>query len=553
MNIVSQSYNLSPLTNSIAGYVGADSGISFNAAVRTLHPDAIASKLDKDIIPGMKTTSLPPNTPGSTPGSVLHSEITLPPREQCYQYVSRYFDEVHCLYWLYSSEQFHTRLEHTYSSRSPATASWICSLYSIFALGCQNSTDASPSIDGYSSSDWLAMAKGLISRVCDEADLDSIRALILLALALQSHCFSNNAYLHAGTAVRIGFSLGLHVDKYSISHGYVEKEHARRIWWTLYIYDQEVALRTGKPCAIAAYGLAWQPPLPSENVLNPGANTPAGYLEVSASLTQLTKTTSQTLYVEPLSGAKKLLSPKVAAILSSLQAWANGVPSHLSRTTHVAPSHKRSVALLHVRYWSVVILATRPFLLCSVLRQEQLGDTQKKKCYDELSHICVDAAQNSLTVLQMMGDEGLLSSLIPAEFNYILELVQIFLTAFARDQSDQHIFKVRTCLAILKSMDDIGWTQKARPEVINQLRESGVLDEGSDYATSMQDFTNFLTGGETSVDAYDIIFQGHQTDGQSLGYQSLALAEMDFGDTAASEELLQQISSLSRMPQFVTP
>lgn len=321
---------------------------------------------------------------------------------------------------------------------------------------------------------------------------------------MQSHVFSNNAYLHAGTAVRIAFSLGLHVDKYSISHGYVEKEHARRIWWTLYIYDQEVALRTGKPCAIAAYDPAWQPPLPSEQVLNPGPHTPSGFLEVSTRLTQLTKLTSQVLYVEPLSGGKKLLSSKVTEILSSLREWANNVPSHLSRTTHVAPSHRRSVALLQVRYWSVVILTTRPFLLCSVLRQDQLTNKQKKKCYDELSNTCIDAAQSSLSVLQMMGEEGLLSSLIPSEFNYILELVQIFLISFARDQSEQHIYKVRTCLIILKSMDDIGWTQKARPEVINQLRECGVLDEGSDYATSMQDFTNFLTGAENPLDAYDM-------------------------------------------------
>lgn len=165
-------------------YIGADSGISFNAAVRSLHPDSLASKVDKDIIPGMKTASLPPTTPESTPGSVPHTEIQLPPRELCFQYVSRYFDEVHCLYWLYSSEQFHTRLEHTYSYRMPATASWICSLYAIFAMGSLNSTNASHSINGKSSSEWLAMAKGLVSRVCDEADLDSVRALILLVRRL---------------------------------------------------------------------------------------------------------------------------------------------------------------------------------------------------------------------------------------------------------------------------------------------------------------------------------------------------------------------------------
>lgn len=49
------------------------------------------------------------------------------------------------------------------------------------------------------------------------------------------------------------------------------------------------------------------------------------------------------------------------------------------------------------------------------------------------------------------------------------------------------------------------------------------------------------------------IFAGQQPDGNGIGYQSQALAEMDFDDTAASEELLQQISDLSGMSQFVTP
>jgi hypothetical protein len=167
-------------------YIGADSGISFNAAVRSLHPDSIASKVDKDIIPGMKTTSLPPATPESTPGSVPCGEIHLPSRNLCFRYVSRYFDEVHCLYWLYSSEQFHTRLEHTYANHAPSSASWICSLYSIIAMGSLNVSESSTSIDGRNSGEWLALAKGLVSRVCDEADLDSVRALILLVRTIST-------------------------------------------------------------------------------------------------------------------------------------------------------------------------------------------------------------------------------------------------------------------------------------------------------------------------------------------------------------------------------
>ena len=105
-------------------YIGADSGISFNAAVRYLKPDSLAAKLDIDVIPGMKTTALPPATSESSPGDQVHpTEIQLPPRDLCLEYVAKYFEEVHCLYWLYSSEQFHTRLENTYSRREPVSAS----------------------------------------------------------------------------------------------------------------------------------------------------------------------------------------------------------------------------------------------------------------------------------------------------------------------------------------------------------------------------------------------------------------------------------------------
>lgn len=84
------------------------------------------------------------------------------------------------------------------------------------------------------------------------------------ALALQGHCFSNNAYLHAGLAARVAFSLGLHVDKYSLSHGVVDTEHARAIWWSLYNFDQEIALRTGKPCSISEFLISSPPEFPSE-------------------------------------------------------------------------------------------------------------------------------------------------------------------------------------------------------------------------------------------------------------------------------------------------
>jgi len=162
-----------------------------------------------------------------------------------------------------------------------ASASWLCSLYSIFALGSAGTSEEGAVASAYlardsgslvssdprSSKDYLALAKSLVPRVCDEADVDSVQALSVLSLALQTSCFRTTSYLYVGLAVRIAFSLGLHRDK---SHLYprspVEKEYARRVWWTLYLLDQEIAIYTGNCSAINEEGTGLTTPLPSEQV-----------------------------------------------------------------------------------------------------------------------------------------------------------------------------------------------------------------------------------------------------------------------------------------------
>ena len=482
-------------------YMGGESGVAFNAAVRRLQPNAALTKPDHDIIPPLRTTQMPPATPESSNGSVPGTDVHLPPREICFEYISRYFKEVHSIFEIFSIEQFHTQLDDTYSGQAYVSASSLCSLYCIFALGRQSMGSEDLPSDATASVDYLVMAKALLARVCDEAEMDSIRALILLSLSLQSHCFFNAAYLHIGTAVRIAFSLGLHVDKFPVSRGHVQREHARRLWWTLYNLDSAMALANGKP----SYEVQSQTPLPSEEFFNQPSQ-PNGYLGVAKQLTSLLKTISQVLYIEPLSSSEQLLSPRVAAVLRDLQIWANNMPSHLYGTTHVAPLHKRAIALLHVRYQHAIILATRPFLLASVLCRERLRPLQKQQCYERLSSICLEAAQSSLDVLKMMGEEELLSSLMPGEFNFLLELVQVFLIADSKNKATHHyVDRVKACVAILLVLPDHGWTRKARPEVMSQLRDFGILQQETFDTEPLQEYSALFGNDMSShVDAYDL-------------------------------------------------
>lgn len=87
------------------------------------------------------------------------------------------------------------------------------------------------------------------------------------ALALQSNGYLNSAYLQIGTAARIAFSLGLRLDKYSSSDSLVSRAYARRLWWTLFLFDHDISLQMGKPCMSGSSDAChWRPPLPSEQV-----------------------------------------------------------------------------------------------------------------------------------------------------------------------------------------------------------------------------------------------------------------------------------------------
>ncbi|KAI1010528.1 hypothetical protein LB503_004902 [Fusarium chuoi] len=192
-------------------YMGAESGASFNSAVRSwmlrMGAGTRSKEKDKDKIPGML--------------------------------------KVHCLYWIYSAESFYTRLETTYSGdNGQMTASWLCSLHGIVALCASCEPSPNGLVNGQRAHDSLEMAKSLVTR---------------------SNGFTNSAYLHIGLAVRIAFSLGLHLDKYSTKSGVVSQAHARRLWWTLYLVDQDLSLALGKPSMNSPPNeTSWKPPLPSE-------------------------------------------------------------------------------------------------------------------------------------------------------------------------------------------------------------------------------------------------------------------------------------------------
>jgi len=75
-----------------------------------------------------------------------------------------------------------------------------------------------------------------------------------------------SSYLYMGASIQIAYSLGLHRDQAPESASSMDREQNRRIWWTLFMLDLEIASRGGSPTLIDERHLKITTPLPSEQV-----------------------------------------------------------------------------------------------------------------------------------------------------------------------------------------------------------------------------------------------------------------------------------------------
>ncbi|KAH5036335.1 hypothetical protein HBI62_036200 [Parastagonospora nodorum] len=460
-------------------YVGAHSEIPFNAAVVTLG----LSRKNPSIIPTPRVGQYPPALPAPSP-STDSGEVEpyyLPTRKLCDIYVSRFLEDVHSTHWLYPVETLLRRIGDTYLEPPPSlSSSWMCSLYCIFAIGAANYTgsngnppplDWPAASDQKTSEDYMALAKQLIPAVYDEADVDSIRAMTIMSIALENLCSRVSAYLYIGAAIQIAFSLGLHRDQIPETGTAIDREQNRRIWWTLFMLDQELASRSGTPHLIDERFTKVTAPASSEQMLYPGLHTPLGWQDTSVSLCRLKREITQAVYTERL--ANSISFSTVSNSLLLLQKWYRQMPAHLKYDVPAPPTHKRAVACLHLQYWSAIILLTRPFILYLVIKSKALPPS-KKIWFERMGKICIDAAQKSIAILQHMSDDATLSSLTAFDSTCILRLIVIFLLSYAHTRTPQYSNHIVTCMRLIRGMEQIGFTKMVTEETPGRLVDCGV-------------------------------------------------------------------------------
>jgi hypothetical protein len=330
---------------------------------------------------------------------------------------------------------------------------------------------------------------------------------------METLCSRVSAYLYMGASVQMAYSLGLHRDQLAETGTSLEREQNRRIWWTLFFLDQELASRGGSPNIIDERYTKVTTPMSSEQVCtidprssyfgrySPRSDTEsrstyasgvASYLRVTLStkarnhsscLHRTVRNASvQYLWEQALtwyivsSSANSISFSTISNSLLLLQKWYRQIPCHLKHDIPTPPTHKRAVAVLHLHYWGTTILLTRPFLLYLVIKHNTLA-SNKKIWFERMGRICIDAAQKSVAILQHMAADGMLSSLTASDSTCVLRLIMVFVLAYTHTRTSQYSNHIETCIRLSKGMEQIGFTKMVAEETPGRLADLGISEK----------------------------------------------------------------------------
>ncbi|CAK7201375.1 hypothetical protein SEUCBS139899_004079 [Sporothrix eucalyptigena] len=337
---------------------------------------------------------------------------------------------------------------------------------------------------------WWHQAQALLPKVLFTSSMTSVQALMLTALHLHNNNSRDVCWTLTGAAVRIGFAIGLHRDDVvettpliaassetntttnSSSMTPVSRELRKRVWWTLYAFEQLQVSSHDRPSAIDStkHRLAGTP---RETILDMGAHNPPEYVVWSNRLVALLGSACRTLpdtaqLDETTSDkASQLMGPlsPAAGLLRDLTRWNTTLPRHLSADLIDAmpPSFQRPLLLLHVQFNYVSALVSRYALLSrftAVSKRDPLVEPMLS-----MSDVCIQSGRHSCELLLKLDAVGGFNALTWMDVYYLYSSVLIVVLALVCEASQRTAAKETTAAGTAAAATTTTSSSKALAEL----------------------------------------------------------------------------------------
>lgn len=359
---------------------------------------AVPALLDKDEVKSIQEPSHPSPGDCASPSESV-KEIDGPVLDAL---IDSYFDVIHSDFPVLHEASFRESYEIWVASSDTPDPAWFCGLLCVLILARRIAPFDIPEA---AEKQWWRHAQKLLPTVFFTSNMFAVQALMLTALHLHNTSHRDACWNLTGTAVRIGFAIGLHRDDVKHSQSPLVRELRKQLWWTLYAFEQMQVSSYDRPSAImnTSSTVAY----PNERIVGVAGHCPQDLLKWSQRLALLLgsacKALDPTGHASDDDSYSRPLSP-TAGILRDLNRWKESLPPHLSLgiADSLAPSSQRPLLLLHAQYYYTIVLVSRSALL---RRATLLGKNPNEilpRPMVTVSETCIDAGRGLGRILHKL-------------------------------------------------------------------------------------------------------------------------------------------------------
>ncbi|KAI0010100.1 hypothetical protein F4779DRAFT_329306 [Xylariaceae sp. FL0662B] len=406
------------------------------------------------------------------------SEVELPPREQGDACVGAFFHDVHPNFILFHRPTFQLAYETLWRSweahrdgnadegmkQMSVSVGWLVCLYMIFVLGSRSLPQTRDLLEFQRK--WIGKIDELPS-LLSTSSLPNVCAYMLLSLYYHHTNDRTSAWMFHGAACRLAIALGMHRESVSSSFDTLQSNVRKRVWWTMYTYEQFLCCSLGRPSAIDDREV--DVGIPDEGLLD-GDILPRGYWEHASQLTMLLAAVRRGIFDPGINLAN--MYRRALEFLEPLAAWEEHIPKGLRpravESFNGNVNQYRSVLLLHVRYQHALSFSTRPFLLKVV--ESKAGEEPDATKMVALGQVCLTASMRSSALLIDMWRAGCLDGVSWFDIYYAYLASMVIILALFSPKS---------------LVQDEGDSKVPRPQLIQKYTTAEMKDRVSELCRMM--------------------------------------------------------------------
>jgi hypothetical protein len=492
-----ESLSLLPDQQGQVQYIGPSSSFSFHVKLRTLCGQGTPRQsvlfgrnaaADQDPIEGDSDPHIL-STPGATPGIDNHSpgDQRTPGGETptLESLISAFFEHINPDFTVLHEASFREAYEAWVVEPSNADPAWLCSLLCVLLLSRRVAHVTFPEEQERM---WWRRVQTLLPVVIFTSSIMAVQALLLAAIHLHNTNHRDACWNLTGTAVRIAFAIGLHQDKVNTTQTPLAREFRKRLWWTLYAFEQMQVSSYDRPSAVESAGSKIG--CPNDRVIGMATLSPQDYskwfnrlivhLGSASRAPKNTRSASgEEAYVGPLSLA--------AGVLRDLERWVNGLPQHLRLDALEAspPAFHRPLLLLHALYHYTVVVLCRAALLARATTLRE-GKDSTNTALIAMADACADSGKALSRILLRLEALGKFDSITWWDTWYALAAGSCLVLDMVCDSTKPRDNAVSESRILLSQLSNLAQRHLRNPHIPGTLEKfASIIPELHAMATSI--------------------------------------------------------------------